>query len=314
MRGRSSLVCRIGSSPSPRTQAVPSPLIVGHRHYSQSSSIERWTISSNSATNHWSRTGLAEALRDIIRESGRSWDDLSVVDLAPLDQFHGDGREATLSLARLLGPALGTRVLDVGGGLGGPARTLAVEFGCHVTVVDLTDDYLRAGEMLTAGLGLQEQVRFDLGDALDLSYLPESFDVVWTQNSGVNIADKAGLYGEFHRVLRAGGTLATHEPVAGINGPPRHFPLMWADDPGMSHIVTRSSLTETIVAAGFTLISEVQYVPVGGPPPPFNTPGGGAYTVQQLTMGERLPAIMSAGVRNRDEGLYGTLMGLFRRI
>ena len=269
---------------------------------------------SDPATNHWSREGLTEALQDIIRESGRSLGDLSVVDLAPLDHFHGDGREATLRLARLLDPAPGTKVLDVGGALGGPARTLAVEFGCVVTVLDLTEDYVRAGEMLTAGLGLQDRVRFDLGNALHLPYPPESFDVVWTQNSGMGIADKAGLYAEFWRVLRPGGTLATHEPVAGINGPPRHFPLVWADDPSASHIVTRSALTETIVAAGFVLLSEEQYLPIGGPFPAFTTPTGGTYSVQGVIMGEKLPGVMTAGARNREDGLVASFLGLFSRV
>src|SRR5712692_8321994 len=89
---------------------------------------------------HWGREELAQAILDA----------LSIDDLAPTDQFHGGGKPATVRLASLAGLPPGARVLDVGGGLGGPARTLAVEFACLVTVVDLTESYVRAAEALTA--------------------------------------------------------------------------------------------------------------------------------------------------------------------
>ena len=131
------------------------------------------------------------------------------------DHFHSGGKAATVRLARLFGARPGLRVLDVGGGLGGPARTLAVEYGCDVTVVDLTESYVHAARVLTARLGLGERVRHEVGDALALPYPDGAFDVVWTQNSGMNIADKRRLYEGFHRVLRPGGLLALQEPMAG---------------------------------------------------------------------------------------------------
>ena len=96
------------------------------------------------------------------------------------------------SIGTSRGIALGSNVLDVGGGLGGPARVLAVEFGCSVTAVDLTPSYVEAARMLTSRLGLQERVRHEVADALDLPFDAGAFDVVWTQNSGMNIADKDG--------------------------------------------------------------------------------------------------------------------------
>ena len=262
---------------------------------------------------HWNRGGLADLLGSILRESGRRLDELTVADLAPLDQFHHDGRAATLRLAGRVSLKPGTTVLDVGGGLGGPARTLAAEFGCLVTVLDLTEDYLSAGEMLTAAVGLQDRVRFEHGDALDLPYGPESFDVVWTQNSGMNIADKARLYDGFARVLRAGGKLATQEPVAGPAGPPAWFPVMWADDSESSFLLTRSALRDTIIGAGFVAIEEDQAALSTSPAAPFTTSSGRSYTIQALVMGERLPAIVAAGARNREAGRLDLFMGVFRR-
>ena len=86
---------------------------------------------------YWGRDGLGQAILDNLAASGKNLDALTIDDLAPMDHFHGGGKGAPLRLARLAGLTPGLRVLDVGGGLGGPARTLAVEFGCHVTVVDL---------------------------------------------------------------------------------------------------------------------------------------------------------------------------------
>src|SRR5262245_3520897 len=156
---------------------------------------------------HWSRDGLGPSILEAVAAAGKNLDALTVDDLAASDQFHGGGKPATVRLARLAGLEPGQRVL-VGGGVGGPARALAVEFGCRVTVADLTETYVRAAEMLTVRLGLADRVTHRVANALALPFEDASFDVVWTQNSGMNIADKPALYRGFHRVLRPGGLLA----------------------------------------------------------------------------------------------------------
>src|SRR5262249_62417537 len=105
--------------------------------------------------------------------------------------------------------------LEVGGGLGGPARTLAAQHGCRVTVVDLTESYVRAGAALTARLGLADRVSHQVGDALALPAAGAPFDVVWTQNSGMNIADKARPYAGLLPARRPGGRLVIQAPTAG---------------------------------------------------------------------------------------------------
>jgi MPBQ/MSBQ methyltransferase len=129
---------------------------------------------------YWGRDGLEQAILDVLVASGKNLEALTIDELAPLDQFHGGGKAATVRLAHLAGLQSGMQVLDVGGGLGGPARTLAVEFGCHVTVVDLTKSYVRAAEVLTARLGLGDRVTHHAGDALELPFDDGTFDVVWT--------------------------------------------------------------------------------------------------------------------------------------
>ena len=117
------------------------------------------------APGYWERTGLERAILDALASAGKNLDALTLEDLAPADQFHGGGKNATDRLARMAELAPATRVLDVGGGLGGPARTLAVEHGCHVTVVDLTESYVRTGEALTTRLRLADRVTHRIGDA-----------------------------------------------------------------------------------------------------------------------------------------------------
>ena len=176
---------------------------------------------------YWSRAGIGHAILDALAALGKNLDALTVDDLAPLDQFHGGGKPATVRLARLAALQPDKRVLDVGGGFGGPARTLAVEFGCRVTSIDLTPTYVHAAQMLTARFGLADRVTHEVGNALALPLDDASFDVVWTQNSGMNIEDKVALYSGFHRVLRPGGLLVMQEPMAGPVDPPL-YPMMWA--------------------------------------------------------------------------------------
>jgi SAM-dependent methyltransferase len=175
---------------------------------------------------------------------------LTVDDLAPFDQLHSGGRDATRELARLAAIGPGKSVLDVGGGLGGPARTLANEFGCTVTVLDLTEAFCRAGQDLTARVGLADRVRFRHGDALAMPFGDGTFDLVWTQHSSMNIPDKDGLYREIHRVLRPGGRLALHEIMAGPVQPP-HFPVLWATDAAINFLRSPADIQALLDGLGF---------------------------------------------------------------
>ena len=148
---------------------------------------------SKSLNAHYGGRDLAAAILTALRATGKESGVLRPDDLAAIDQFHTRGKEATLELAQLAGLTSGLRVLDVGGGLGGPARTLAAELACDVTVLDLTEDYCRVGEMLTARTGLSQRVRFQIGSALEIPFPAEHFDTIWTQHSSMNIDDKARL-------------------------------------------------------------------------------------------------------------------------
>jgi ubiquinone/menaquinone biosynthesis C-methylase UbiE len=259
---------------------------------------------------YWGRPGLGQVILDALAAAGKDMGALTIDDLALADQFHGGGKPATQRLARLAGLTPGLRVLDVGGGLGGPARTLAVEFGCRVTTVDLTESYVRAAEVLTATLGLGDRVTHQVGNALELPFDDGAFDVVWTQNTGMNIADKERLYAGFHRVLRAGGLLATQEPMAGPVQPVI-FPVMWARDESISFLRPPGEMRALIERAGFVLRDweDVTQETAGA----STNPDVPAHSIQLLIMGNELPAITRAGKRNREEGRILAIQAVFAR-
>ena len=247
---------------------------------------------------YWGRERLAESILELLAGLGKDLDRLTIDDLAASDQFHGGGKPVTVRLARRAAPAPGTRVLDVGGGLGGPARTLAVEFGCDVTSVDLTPSYVRAAETLTAKLKLGDRVRHQVGNALELPFPDASFDMVWTQNSGMNIADKERLYAGFARVLRPGGLLAIQEPMAGPTSPVL-YPVMWARDASTSFLRPPDEMRATIERAGFQVrhwddVTDESANPANAAELP-------AHNIQRIVMGEALTAIRATGERNRAE-------------
>ncbi len=265
-------------------------------------------MNARAANDYWGRAGLDRAIVDALTAAGKDLSALTVDDLGPADQFHSGGKPATERLARLAGLLPGTRVLDVGGGLGGPARTLAAEFGCSVTVIDLTESYVSAGRALTALIDLEDQVTHRLGNALALPDDSAPYDVVWTQNSGMNIADKERLYAGFARMLRPGGLLAIQEPMAGPGGP-TIFPVMWARDAGASFLRTPEDMRALIQAAGFHLRAwddvTDEMGKAGSAIPP--------HSIQRIVMGDALDEITRAGQRNRDEGRIVMIQAVFER-
>jgi ubiquinone/menaquinone biosynthesis C-methylase UbiE len=262
---------------------------------------------------HYSAADLEALILGAVAPAARSLARVQVDDLATLDQLHAGGKPATMALARLAGLRAGMSVLDVGGGLGGPARTLAAEFGCRVCVLDLTAAFCRVGARLTERTGLGDRVRFVHGSALAVPLRDAAFDVVWTQHSTMNIADKAGLYREARRVLRPGGLLVFHEVMAGPGGPP-YYPAPWADDPSISFLSPPDEVRAVLRRLGFlerawvdvtaTAVEEMRRArPPSGPP-----------HLLVLTRGpEAGTAILRNFRRSVEEGRVAVIQAVFER-
>jgi ubiquinone/menaquinone biosynthesis C-methylase UbiE len=209
---------------------------------------------SNPVEEHYTSGDLGAAILAALQGMGKDVDHLTPDDLAPVDEFHGGQRPATVRLAEMIGFTGGERVLDVGSGLGGPSRFLAWRYGVRVSGVDLTAEFVRIAEMLTRRTGLEGRVDYRQGDALDLPFDDASFDVAWSQNAAMNIPDRDRLYREMRRVLKPGGKLGLQEVAAGPGGVP-HFPVQWAREPGISSLFSAAETRGKLEAAGFRVVT-----------------------------------------------------------
>ena len=243
-------------------------------------------------------------LCDILAALG---DDMSPDGLAPLDQFHSGGIEATRALAALAKIAAGETVLDAGSGAGGPARLLASEHQARVTAIDLTEGYVELAKALNEKSG--GAVEFRQANALDLPFADASFDVVWTQHAAMNIADKKGLYAGFRRVLKPGGRLALHDILAGPSGGPLHLPVPWADTQSESFLIAPETLRELLAKLGFDELAweDRTAAAVAG----FEQPA--PRRLIHLLLGPGTADMMANLRRNLAEGRVVTAMGVFRK-
>jgi sarcosine/dimethylglycine N-methyltransferase len=201
---------------------------------------------------HYGSDGIAARVLAALRETQGADAAVTAEALAPFDQFHGRGPAATRELVALLQPQPGEHLLDIGSGIGGPARWIAATRFCHVTGVDLTAEFCAAAEALNATTGLAGRVRIIRGSALALPVPDAAFDAAYSQNVIMNIADKPLFYREAFRALRPGGRLALSNLCAGTMGDP-YYPVPWATTPETSFLATQPQMRADLVAAGFEI-------------------------------------------------------------
>lgn len=211
-------------------------------------------LGSPTISGHYTSGTLLERLRAALAADGADPERPGLEALAPYDHFHGRGLEATRELADALTIGATDHLLDIGSGIGGPARYFAERFGCRVTGIDLTAEFCAVGRRLTALLGLSERVVLEEGDALSMPFAGATFDGAYSMNVSMNIADKAAFYREILRVLRPGGWLVLSEYTRGA-GPDPEYPAPWAASAEASFLASPEATRRGLEAAGFEVVS-----------------------------------------------------------
>jgi len=261
---------------------------------------------------HYRATGLTGRLKIALGVFGPEDHLLTSQQLASLDQFHTRGLTATAELAKLAGITADMSVLDVGSGVGGPARFLAATYGCRVTGIDLSEPFVEAARYLTVRTGQGGLVSFRAGSALALPFDDGCFDAVLLQHVAMNIADRARLYGELRRVLRPGGRFATYDVVQ-ISGEPE-YPVPWARTSATSFLLTAGATREAIETAGFRIVAWrddteaakdwIGQLRASGPPPSPNL---------GVVMGPDFAELSANLGRNLMQGRIGILTAVFEK-
>ena len=204
---------------------------------------------------HYTRGQLEETILKAVARMGLDPDRLTALDLAPVDEFHVGGLDATRDLAAQMDLAPGLRILDVGSGIGGPARYFASEHQCKVTGVDLTEEFVQVAQSLTRRTKLRHLVEFVQASALDLKFDPGSFDRAYMIHVGMNIADKAGVFREVRRMLKPAGKFAIFD-ILRARDVPLTYPVPWASSEETSFVVSKEGYRDALEKAGFHLERE----------------------------------------------------------
>jgi len=230
---------------------------------------------------HYAHGDLTEAIRAALVRQGMRADTVTVDDLAPVDEFHVGGRKASAEFLDQLGLSGQTKVLDVGCGLGGPARFVANRYGSRVTGIDLTGEYVETGNALCEWVGLNERISLHQGSALAMPFGDASFDAAYMMHVGMNIEDKERLASEVARVLRPGAVFGIYDVMR--TGPGElAFPVPWATTADLSAVAEIDRYKRALEMAGFTVVAErnrrdfalaffaevrARTAAAGGPPP-----------------------------------------------
>lgn len=265
---------------------------------------------------HWGKGDVYGRIVAALEKMSKPLDAVTMEDLAPVDHFHARGLPATVELADRLPVKAGQHILDIGCGLGGPARYMARRFQCKVSGIDITGPFVEAANKLTTLLRMQDQVQIRLGDGQRLPYADASFDGAYAQHVTMNVSDRAGFFGEAYRVLKSGAFFALTEHGLGPKGDPYH-PVPWSEDGSGAYLITPAETRACPFQAGFVDIvmedTGAKYVAAykariamaeRGEVPPLGI---------HILMGGNAPEKTHNSARNIEEGRTHLLMVVCRK-
>jgi len=207
----------------------------------------------DSVAAHYTHGQLLDRILSGVQAIGRTPDTVTVDELAPVDEFHIGGRQASEEFISQLELSADDHTLDIGCGIGGTSRFVASRFGCRVTGIDLTPEFVATGQSLCEWVGLSGQVELHQGDATAMAFADESFDAAFMLHVGMNIPDKAGLFAEVYRLLKPGALFGVYD-VMQTSDEDLTYPVPWSSVPGTSALATEAQYAETLEQAGFDII------------------------------------------------------------
>jgi ubiquinone/menaquinone biosynthesis C-methylase UbiE len=208
-----------------------------------------------SVSRHYTHGNLEPALLAAVQRAGKNMETLSYADLAIVDEFHIGGRPATKALGEQIDLPAGAKVLDVGCGIGGPARFFAAERGWRVEGIDLTAEYVEVAKALSRRVGMADKVSFRQASATALPFDAASFDGAYMIHVGMNIIDKTPVFAGIRRVLKPGGVFAIYDIMRHSDGP-FAYPVPWSSEPATNHITPPEAYKSALEDAGFEVVKE----------------------------------------------------------
>lgn len=208
-----------------------------------------------SVRQHYTHGRLLDAIRAGVSALGKTSATVNVDDLAPVDEFHIGGRKASVEFFDQLHFSSVQNVLDVGCGLGGPARFAASRYGCRVTGIDLTSEYVETGKVLCQWTGLDDRVSLHQGSALSMPFLDSAFDGAYMMHVGMNISDKPKLCSEVQRTLRTGSLFGIYD-IMRIGEGELTYPVPWATTADTSVVAAPEQYKAALRDAGFAFVVE----------------------------------------------------------
>jgi MPBQ/MSBQ methyltransferase len=203
---------------------------------------------------HYATENLEQRILAAFEAAGKPRNRITADDLAAVDEFHIGGREATEAIAAQMDLRPGMRLLDIGSGIGGPARYFASVHGCHVTGVDLAPEYVRTAQAISILVGVSASVQFEQGSATQLPFEDHSFDGAYMLHVGMNIQDKVKLFRAVKRALRGTAVFAIFD-VMRIGPGELQFPVPWASKTDESFIATTDDYRNALLDEGFAIMA-----------------------------------------------------------
>ena len=203
---------------------------------------------------HYKHGSLTKVIEDGFNREGKAPSDITLDDMSVIDEFHIGGRQASEEFLDQLQLEERSLVLDVGCGLGGPARFVASRFGCLVSGIDLTQEYVDTGNVLSNWVGLDKKVILQQGSALALPFPDGQFDAAYMMHVGMNIADKKSLFSEVFKVLKPEGIFGIYD-VMQVGSGEMEYPAPWAASESTSALTSPQDYRTGLKEAGFNIIA-----------------------------------------------------------